>query len=1073
MGKIRLFVLAVTIPLLALAAISVISYRSIDELRLRTQSIEDAQQIQLEIAELLSLYKNARAGSRGFLIFGEPAQAQKFQAATAAIPQKIETVLRLTGNNPEQQRRLEKFASTAGTDIAVMRESIRKKAAGLLAKPEDLIAQLASLGPNEGILEKLTAEIRAEEYRQLAAREAAAGRSMDRTVRFIVYGSVAGFALLTCAIGLLLRETRLRETAEEARRKSEEHFHSLAESANDAVISAGSDGRIIFWNRGAQQVFGYKKGEMIGQPLTRLMPQRYRDAHLRGMKRVIETGESPLTGKTIELSALRSDGSEFPMELSLANWESQGELFFTAVIRDITERKQAEEKLLHSEERFRLMVEGVVDYAIYMVDPEGNVDSWNSGAELIHGYRAEEIIGRNFSTFYTPQDILDGQPQQALQAAAAQGRVEQEGWRVRNDGSRFWAGTLITAMRDSSGTLRGFSKITRNLSERKLAEETVHKAQQQLELRVQERTTELAAANSALRMEITERKQAETALRQRALQLAISEQRFTKIFHASPAPMLIFRRNDGVILDVNPSCSRLVGYSAAEIIGRTASQIGLVNEEQLRRVRDRQEKKQSVRDIELSIRTRSGQQRVVLCSSETTELDGAECHLALIFDITERKEAEERAHHIAHHDALTGLPNRLLMQDRLVQAIAHARRSNRQMALLFVDLDHFKHINDSLGHMTGDRLLQMAAIRLQHCLRENDSVARLGGDEFVIILPAPAESSDVITVAEKMLRALSLPFTIDSQELHVSGSIGVSLYPNDGSDADTLMRAADTAMYHAKEIGRGNFQFFMPTLNKAAQQRMTFVNQLHQALDRDEFTLYYQPQVDIETGRIFAVEALLRWQQKGKAALSCNDFIAIAEETGMILPIGEWALRTACRQLRQWRAGEHPHLHMAVNLSARQLYQTEFEQLVARILDENGVPATALELEITEGVLLQPSESNLTTLNRLSQMGVQLAVDDFGMGYSSLAYLRRFPIDTLKIDRSFVSGIGNDPHDMAIVSAIIVMAESLQMTIVAEGVENVHQEAFLKTHGCKSAQGFYYGAPVPAEELTAMLLGYA
>jgi EAL domain-containing protein (putative c-di-GMP-specific phosphodiesterase class I) len=347
-------------------------------------------------------------------------------------------------------------------------------------------------------------------------------------------------------------------------------------------------------------------------------------------------------------------------------------------------------------------------------------------------------------------------------------------------------------------------------------------------------------------------------------------------------------------------------------------------------------------------------------------------------------------------------------------------------------------------------------------LREGDSVSRWGGDEFVLSLSLLC-ARDAVLVAQKVFDALSPAFVIDGHELHVGCSIGISLYPDDGADAASLMRTADMAMYHAKENGRDNYQFFTPALNKAAQQRLEVANRLSHALANNELMLYYQPQVSLETGTVFSAEALLRWRHPGAAPVSCGTFIAIAEETGLILPLGEWTLREACRQLKQWRDAGHSQLHVAVNLSPRQFYQHNLLGTVENILREAQLPAAALDLEITESLLLQHSEDNMATLHRLSDMGIQLSVDDFGTGYSSLAYLQRFPVSALKIDQSFVRGIDQNANDTALVTAIIAMGNSLHLKVLAEGVETSQQAAFLLSHGCLAAQGFYYSEAVPAD----------
>jgi diguanylate cyclase (GGDEF)-like protein len=414
------------------------------------------------------------------------------------------------------------------------------------------------------------------------------------------------------------------------------------------------------------------------------------------------------------------------------------------------------------------------------------------------------------------------------------------------------------------------------------------------------------------------------------------------------------------------------------------------------------------------------------------------------------------------------LPNRTLLGDHLKQAIVQAQRDQNKMALLFIDLDHFKHINDSLGHHVGDHLLRAVARRLKHAIRGGDRLARLGGDEFVLTLPGLTADHDAARIAQKVLDTLRQPFAVGGHELHVSGSIGISMYPADGADTEALTRAADIAMYHAKEKGRSNYQYFTVGLNQAVQHRLKLASQLRHALAHGELSVQYQPQIDMATGRIFAAEALVRWRQPN-GFVPPSEFIPIAEETGLIIQLGEWVLQTACAQLRRWRDAGYTDMKIAVNLSARQIAQRGFVESVARALHESGLPPSALDLEITESLLMHPTEDNLAPLTRLSEMGVQLSVDDFGIGYSSLSYLKRFPINTLKIDQSFVRGIDRDQDDMTIVAAIIAMAQSLRLNVIAEGVETAAQGMFLREHGCSLAQGYYYSKPMPAEAVSEFL----
>ena len=438
-------------------------------------------------------------------------------------------------------------------------------------------------------------------------------------------------------------------------------------------------------------------------------------------------------------------------------------------------------------------------------------------------------------------------------------------------------------------------------------------------------------------------------------------------------------------------------------------------------------------------------------------------------DITEQKQVGERIRHMAHHDALTDLPNRALLHDRISQGIVHAKRRGRPIALLFVDLDRFKNVNDSLGHSVGDRLLRAVAQRLQACTRSSDTVSRLGGDEFVVMLTDLAQSADCNVVAQKVLASLSQAYTIDGHELHVTPSIGICTYPQDGEDVETLMSNADSAMYHAKEMGRNNYQFFTEAMNAAAHQRLALESDLRRALQREEFLVHYQPQLDLATGEIVGVEALIRWRHPQRGMVPPGEFIRAAEEYGLIASIGEWVLRAACTQAREWRRHGLPRLQVAVNFSPQQFRLDDFVKSVARVLEQTQMPAENLDMEITENLIIQYADETVSRLSALSELGVQLSIDDFGTGYSSLSYLKRFPIDNLKIDQSFVRDITTDPDDAAIVTAIIAMAHSLGLLVVAEGVETAEQLAFLKRLGCDRAQGYYFSRPLPADEFLRLL----
>ena len=448
-------------------------------------------------------------------------------------------------------------------------------------------------------------------------------------------------------------------------------------------------------------------------------------------------------------------------------------------------------------------------------------------------------------------------------------------------------------------------------------------------------------------------------------------------------------------------------------------------------------------------------------------------HEGALQDITERRNAEARMHYLAHHDDLTGLPNRVMFKHRLEQAITEGVRRGTLMALLLLDMDRFKAINDTLGHAVGDGLLKILGGRLSSGVRDCDTVSRLAGDEFALILPDLTHAEDAARVVKKILGALAPPFHVGTHELFMSASIGIALCPMDGDNVDTLLRNVDIAMYHAKEHGRNTFQFYATEMNTKAFERLSLENALRYALERNELSLHYQPQPDLRTGKITAVEALLRWQHPALGMISPLQFIPIAEETGMITPIGEWVLRTACAQNKAWQALGLPALRVAVNLSARQLHQSNFIHVIEQVLHDTGLAPCYLELELTESMLMHNTENAIAMLAALDAMGIDISVDDFGTGYSSLAYLKRLPIKALKIDKSFVSDIPGDLDDAAIASSIIVMAHNLGIRVIAEGIETQEQKNFLMTHACDAMQGYLFSHPVVASKIPPLLVSAA
>lgn len=527
------------------------------------------------------------------------------------------------------------------------------------------------------------------------------------------------------------------------------------------------------------------------------------------------------------------------------------------------------------------------------------------------------------------------------------------------------------------------------------------------------------------------------------------------------------------IISVNEAFCEITGYGAEEIIGCTPAMFESERHSKafFRQLWDILNKTGQWRG-EIWNRRKSGEvfPAWVNISAVPNIADDKIGHYVAVFtEITELKLSEERLNYLAHHDPLTGLPNRLLFQDRLAQGILQAQRRKSMIAVMFLDLDRFKLINDTLGHPIGDELLVAVAERLRRCARETDTIARLGGDEFAVILSSMTREEDVEHVAQKIIQALSSVFCVGGHEVFVTTSIGITFYPGLNNDRSKLLEQADVAMYHAKKHGRNNYQYYTADMNAAAYERLMLETNLRRALEREEFRLYYQPQIDVQTGVVTGVEALIRWQSPELGLVSPGEFIPLLEETGLIVPVGEWVIETACRQMKEWIDAGYPAMTMAVNLSARQFHQVDLVEKIAQILQELSLPPELLELELTESMVMESVDSAIEILHRLKRMGVKVAIDDFGTGVSSLGYLKHFPVDTLKISHDFVLNLPRDSVDASIASAVINLARNMQLSSVAEGVENSEQMDFLSAQDCERLQGYLFSRPVPAEKIAELL----
>ncbi len=817
-------------------------------------------------------------------------------------------------------------------------------------------------------------------------------------------------------------------------------YRLLIQSVVDyAIYLLTPEGVIANWNAGAQRAKGYSADEVVGRHYSLF----YTDAERLAGCPDLNLAQARLAGRFEEHGwRLRKDGSAFRAHVVIdAVYDDDGKLVgFAKITRDCSEQYQAQMAQREQERNFRLLVQGVSDYAIYMLDPCGRVASWNAGAERTKGYRAEEIVGQHFSVFYTDKDRCSGLPDKGLETARRQGRFQAEGLRQRKDGSHFWTSVVIEAILDEdSGELVGFSKVTRDMSEQRRYEQALL--------------------------------QAKEAAEQHSQEMAGLSQFLDSVIANIPASVIVQDAGSRKILVANQQAERLFGGQGASMIGHLPerclpSATAQYLHQQLTRGAHNGRAFAAETRVDTAIGMRTLRSRVVRCQSPAGQADYV---LYVGEDATEQLAAHAQIHHMAHHDALTGLPNRTLFSDRLTHALLRGEEQGKLTAALCLDLDNFKNINDSLGHAFGDKLLRALGKRLRGELREHDTLARLGGDEFAVVLTGLDSREAAAHTAQRLIAAVAPAFQIEGHQFSVGVSIGIAVSPEDHQQAEQLLCYADMALYEAKRNGRNRYECFHIDLDVAARQRRLVETDLRTALHLGQLQLHYQPVVDHRSHSVSGYEALLRWEHPERGMIMPMDFIPIAEETGLIHDIGIRALNLACQEAARWEGSQS----VAVNLSPVQFKDANLPHIVALALADSGLAPERLELEITESVLLGNSEENVQTLRALKALGVSISLDDFGTGYSSLGYLRSFPFDRIKIDKSFVQDMCDSREAMSIIRAITELSNSLMIKTTAEGVESNEQMYRLAAEGCSHLQGYLYGRPVPASERLTRLLPLA